>query len=341
MVNSSINSLVEQNNRQVLINEAIDKRIQEITDITNQVLKIENEREKNHSIEINQLIILSNLDSLQNQVETLEEAILMAKHGIPSSKLLSMRDFAKISTFLQSHDVHINSFEELLSQSKAQVLLNKTHIIYMLKIPQMSKNVFEYDYIDSIIKNTKRIKINNNYIIRNLSHVYELTEPCEDRDDFYLCDDAKLDHANECIYKLATGKHSNCTFEKVYSEGLVKRINEDTILINNAIAEVSSNCTESSQVLTGSFIIQFGQCNLHINGEQYSNFELTVPGRTYFPTTGLRVNELHTIDAPPAEYLQNLTIEHRDKLEYLKDADQLQFFPLNSTSHQKKLKSKN
>lgn len=318
MINSSMNSLIDQNNKQVLINEAISKRIQEITDITNQVLRIENERTKNHSIEINQLIILSNIDSLQNQVETLEEAILMAKHGIPSSKLLSMRDFSKISTFLESHDVRITSFESLLSQSKAQVMLNRTHIIYMLKIPQVSKEIFEYDYIDSIIKSMKRISLNKNYIIRNKTHVYELNGPCEEDDNYFLCDSLQVEHTSECIYKLTTGKHSNCTFEKVYSEGLVKRINDGTILLNNAIAEVSSNCTSSSQLLNGSFLIQFSQCNLHINGEQYSNFETTIPARTYFPTTGLRVNEIHIIDTPPAEYLQNLTIEHRDKLELLK-----------------------
>lgn len=126
-----MNSLILQNNRQIFINQAIDKRIQEITDITNQVLKIENERTKNHSIEINQLIVLSNLDSLQNQVETLEEAILMAKHGIPSSKLLSMRDFNRIAAFLQTHDVQITSFEELLSQSKAQVNHRTTFQLYI------------------------------------------------------------------------------------------------------------------------------------------------------------------------------------------------------------------
>lgn len=317
MINASINSLIYQNNKQVLINEAIDKRIQEVTDITNQVLKIENERTKNHSIEINQLIVLSNLDSLQNQVETLEEAILMAKHGIPSSKILSMKDFTKISTFLQTHDIQITSFEELLSQCQAQVMLNNTHIIYMLKVPQVSIITFEYDYIDSIIKSMKRISLNKNYILRNTTHVYEMSQPCEEQNNYFLCEAHQLQYANDCVYKLTTGKHSNCTFEKVYSGGLIKRINDGTVLINDAIVEISSNCTNSSQTLNGSFLMQFTQCNLHINGELYSNYEYTIPGRAYYPTTGLRANEIQIIDAPPAEYLKNLTIEHREKLQTL------------------------
>lgn len=318
LINSSINSLIIQNNRQILINEAIDKRIQEITDITNQVLTIENERTKNHSIEINQLIVLSNLDSLQSQVETLEEAILMAKHGIPSSKLLSMRDFSKIATFLQHHDVHMSSFEELLSQADAQVLLNHTHIIYMLKVPQVSATIYEYNYVDSIIKSGKRISLNKNYIVKNYTHIFEVTEPCEERNNYFLCESTQLAPINECIYKLINGQHSNCTFEKVYSTGLIKRINDGIILINNAIAEITSNCTNSSQPLNGSFLIQINQCDVHINGELYTNYDFTLPQRAYYPTTGLNVNEMHIIDEPPMEYLQNLTLEHREELKTLK-----------------------
>ena len=317
MINATLNSLILQNNRQILINEAIDRRIHAITDITNQVLKIENERTKTLSIEINQLIILSNLDSLQDQVETLEEAILMAKHGIPSSKILSMKDYTKITTFLQTHDVYINSFEELLSQSEAQVMLNNTHIIYMLKVPRVSTGIFEYDYIDSIITASKRISLNKNYIIRNATHVYEVNQPCKDKDDYFLCEGSQVEPVNDCIYKLATGQHSNCIYEKVYSTGLVKRINDGTILINDAVAEVSSNCSNSSQPLKGSFLIQFTECNLHINGELYANYEMTLPGSNYYPTTGLRANEVRIIDEPPEEYLQNLTLEHREKLQLL------------------------
>lgn len=317
IINHTLNSLITQNNKQVMINEAIGKRIEEITTIANQVLTLENERAKNRSIGINQLIMLSNLDSLQDQVETLEEAILMAKHGIPSSKLLSIRDFNMIATFLEKHEIYITSFEALLSQSTAQVTLNNTHIAYILKVPQLSSYTYEYEYIDSIIKFNKRIAIRQNYVMRNKSHTYELTQPCEDQDDHFLCDITNLNQPSECISRLINGQHSNCSFEKVYSNGLIKRINKATLLVNDAIAELTSNCSNSHQILNGSFLIQFENCNLYINGELYANFETTIPGRPYHPTTGLLVQEINMIDTPPVEYLQNLTIAHRDQMEIL------------------------
>ena len=184
-------------------------------------------------------------------------------------------------------------------------------------VPRVSIGIFEYDYIDSIMKASKRISLNKNYIIRNASHVYEVNQPCKDKDDYFLCGSSQLEHVNDCIYKLATGQHSNCIYEKVYSAGLVKRINDGTILINDAVVEVSLNCSNSSQPLKGSFLIQFTECNLNINGELYANYEITLPERTYYPTIGLRVNETAIIDETPAEYLQNLTFEHREKLQLL------------------------
>lgn len=317
IINSTFNSLISQNNKQVMINEAISKRINEVTYITNQILKKEKERSKNYSLEINQLIILSNLDSLQDQIETLEEAILMSKHGIPSSKLLSMKDFNTIAAFLGRHDVHVNSFEELLSQSAAQVTLNDTHVIYMLKVPQLSKTEYEYDYIDSIIKNNQRILINQNFIIKNSTNVYQLNEPCEEQNNYHLCEETQLNIANECITKLIKGQHSNCIFEKVYFNGIIKPINKGTVLINSATIELSSNCSNSNQLLNGSFIIQFEKCSIRINGELYENIDFEIPGRPYLPTTGLIANSDFVIDEPPEEYLQNLTLEHRDTLKTL------------------------
>lgn len=317
IINATMNSLIEQNNKQIMINQAISKRIQEVTDITNQIITMEREMAKNHSIEINHLMVLSNLDSLQDQIETLEEAILMAKHGIPSSKLLSMQDFNTISNFLGRHDVFVTSFEELLSSSTAQVTLNHTHIAYILKVPQFSKNEYEYDFMDSVIKYNKRIALKQNHLMRNATHIYELIQPCTDQGEYFLCEHSNLIPTTECIDRILRGQHSNCTFEKTYSRGLVKRINEGTIFINDAVITVSSNCTNSNQFLNGSFLIHFEDCSLQVNGEYFSNFETVIPGRPYHPTTGLIVAEIDTIDSPPVDYLQNLTLEHRDQLEVL------------------------
>ena len=315
IIERSLHSLAYQNNKQIMINDAIEKRINSITDTTNQIIKLERQRSEKHTVLINLLIILFNMETLQEQIEALEEAVIMAKHGIASSKLLTSQDLKTIKNFLQNYGVHLSTFEELLSQSTAQVMINNTHMIYTLKVTQTSEPLYDYNYIDSLIKNQKGVSIGHNYLLQNSSKVYELSQPCQEKDHIFVCENAFVIEPSECIDRITKGKNSNCTFEKVYSNGIIKRINQATLLINNAVARVQSNCSETTQTMNGSFLIIFEKCNLWINGITYSNFETTIQSQSYFPTTGIFVKEVSIKDAPPLEYIQNMTLEHRDRLD--------------------------
>ncbi|XP_049290401.1 uncharacterized protein LOC125767646 [Anopheles funestus] len=318
IINSTLNALIEQNNRQILINDKIDERIQDVTNIANNVLRLEEERLQERSYEIIQLVSISNIDLLQDYLETIEEAILLAKQGIPSSKLLSLADLNQMVTFLAEHDIHVATTEELLVNAKAQVSMNKTHVMYILKYPYESKETFEYWYIDSILKDKKRLFLNNNHIIKNQTHVYESLQPCEEKDNSkYLCDSMHLNPSTECIQRLVQGKHANCTYEKVYYNGLIKRINDEFILINDANITISSNCNNSTRLFNGSYLIQFENCSIYINNEEYPNLETTVQIKSFYSTLGLTATEIDTIDKPPTEYLTNMTLTNREKLQII------------------------
>ncbi|XP_052901617.1 uncharacterized protein LOC128309301 [Anopheles moucheti] len=170
IINSTLNSLIEENNHQVMINEALNGRLREVTDIANKVLTNEAKRYETYATETRQLIILSNLDILQDQIETIEEAIISAKHEIPNSKLLSTEDLQTINEFLKKNGFDYNTAEELLAQSVAQFMMNTTHVLYMLKFPRISSQIYEYDFIEPIVKNGKRIMLKQNFIIRNGTH---------------------------------------------------------------------------------------------------------------------------------------------------------------------------
>lgn len=182
-----MNSLITENNKQVTINHGFNERLQQITDVTNKVLSIENERYESSHTEIRQLILLSNINMLQDKLEVIEDAILLAKHGIPSSKLLSLEDLNSIAQFLEKNNIEYTTPEELQRQSTAQVAVNQTHILYMLKFPMLSSKIYEYDYIDSIIQHDTRIIVNQNFILQNQTHVFTMTEKCEEQENVYIC----------------------------------------------------------------------------------------------------------------------------------------------------------
>lgn len=317
VINSTMNQLIENNNNQIFINQAMNGRIQHISKITNDLLELDYKTQQQHVIELNLITILLNIDTIQHQIEILEDAILLAKHGIPSSRILSIKDYVKTKKFLEQANIYVNSYEDLLSRSIAHVVMNTTHIMYMLKIPQLSNEAYDFEYIDPLVTNEKRVYVKNNYIIKNDSHIFETPKICAEESNIFICDTDVLQLPNQCIMDLIKIHHANCSYEKVYNTGIIKRINEATILLNNINIKLQSNCSNHTQYLKGSFLIQFEQCEIHLDNNVYTNFALEIDSNSYRPTTGLIIHEQDFIDVPPPEYLTNLTLNHRSMLQHV------------------------
>lgn len=315
IINYTMNNLINQNNRQVFVNNAMDMRIQQISKTTNDLLNLDFQAKQQHEMDINILATILNMDTVQHQLEILEDAILLAKHGIPSSRILSMTDYVKMKPFLDQQHVYASTFEGLLSKSSTQVTMNDTHIMYIIKIPQLSSELYEYEFIDSLIQNEKRVHLNSNYILSNTTAIYEVDNECIKDDTFYICDTKMLKTPNLCITNLIRIQYANCTFEKTYATGIIKRIDEATILLNNVNISFKSNCSNNTQNLKGSFLIQFEVCKLYLDNNIFTNFMIKLDSKSFRPTTGLSVMEDYVIDIPSPEYLANLTLNHRGILE--------------------------
>uniref|UniRef100_A0AAG5DRA1 Uncharacterized protein n=1 Tax=Anopheles atroparvus TaxID=41427 RepID=A0AAG5DRA1_ANOAO len=313
-----MNELIHQNNKQVMFNDGMNSRLQAIIYVVNNAMKEQEKSYRIHQTEIAQLIKMSHINTLQDLIETIEEAMLTAKHGIPSSKLFSMEDFDKIDAFLAYNGMHYATAEELLLHASAQMAINKTHVVYILKFPRYSTQTYEYEYVDSVINNGKRIILKENHVLRNETHVLETKQPCEQKASFYSCETTFLQQPTECINDLVQENDSECPYEKVYANGIIKRIGDTNIFINDATAKITSDCNHLNQFINGSYVIQFQDCNVLINGELFSNTEVTINSLAYRSTTGLSIKETSIRDIPSIEYVSNLTLAQRKTLQDIK-----------------------
>lgn len=317
IINNTMNALIDNNNQQTFINEAINSRIKHLNQVTNELLELDFKSQKQHVIEINLLTILLNLNAAQHQIEILEDALLLAKNGIPSSQILSMKDYSKIKYFLQQQNIPVTSFEEMLTKTSTQIAMNNTHVMYMLKIPQLSNETYNYEFISPLIQNQTKIHIESSYIITNESHTFETSAPCKEDSEYFLCESKLIKPTSPCIRNLILSRHANCTFEKVYSSGVINRINDATLLLNNVNISLYTNCSNSSKLLEGSFLIHFEQCELYLDNIRYTNIFMETPKTSFRPTTGILAYKENIIDVPPPEYLANLTLEHRRILKHV------------------------
>lgn len=103
----------------------------------------------------------------------------------------------------------------------------------------------------------------------------------------------------------------------MYTNNIVKSINDGIVFINDADIQLASNCSNQQRHLKGAYLIQFSSCMLKLNGEEYTNSNIEIPAKPFIPTTGIKVNSTFTINRIPLQYLQDLHLDQRKHIEHL------------------------
>lgn len=265
---------------------------------------------------MNSVNLLFNIDELTRHLETIEEAIALARANIPSNRLITAEELQLARNFIADYHLGLDSPNDILDIASTYVLHNARQIIYVLKIPKIKAINYELYYIEPIINNGSKVHIQSNYLLKGIKS-YTIQSPCPRLKNLYICSSSQLKLADQCIAKLISGNSADCTIEKAYSRNQIKRIDEVNIIINDGNTTLSSNCLEEPRVLTGSFLVQFSNCSVYVDGEEYVNLDTVIPTKSFLPTTGLKVNATKIIDRIPLEYLQTFHLEHRETLQKL------------------------
>lgn len=316
IINSTTNSLIEQNERQIRINKQFEERIGNLTKIISLVLADNNSIREETLEGFHSVNLLFNIDELINQLEVIEEAITLARFSIPSSRLITSEELQAAQEFITDNGLKLDTLDNVLDIASAYVMHNQNSVIYALKIPRIKDINYELNYLEPIVNNGSRIHLHSNFVLLGPKSYYVKTK-CPRMRNVYVCNNPQLEALEECAQQLLDGNSAECPMEKVYSTDLVKKINEFNIVISNANVTMSSNCLAHQKHLFGSFLIQFSNCTINLNGEEFTNWDTDIPSRSYVPTIGIKVNHTKTIDRIPLEFLQTLHIDHRKHIEKL------------------------
>lgn len=313
IINTTTNSLIDQNNEQIRINWQFEDRIRNMSASLSKFISSVTSEVVNRMNTIN---LLFNIDELTKHLDTIEEAISLARANIPSSRLITAQELQLARNLITDNLLGLDSPNDILDIASAYVLHNAQQIIYVLKIPKIKAINYELYYIEPIINNSSKILVQSNYFLKGIKS-YSVQSPCPKLKNLYICPTHQLKLADQCITKLISGNSAHCSMEKVYKQNPIKRIDEVNILINDGNITISSDCLEEPKVLVGSFLIQISNCSIYMDQEEYVNKDTVIPIKSFLPTTGLQVNTTKTIDRMPLEFLQNFHMEHRENLRKL------------------------
>lgn len=311
IINSTSNKLIDQNAKQIKINHMFEDRLNNLTTKFNHLTSSLNNLSSENKRVFESVGLLFSLDEFTQQLENLEEALVLAQHGIPSSRVITADEMTRVQNLLEGSGIFIGA----LDFASAYVVSSRESIAYILKIPRIKDTEYSLNYIEPVIYNNSRIHIPTNFYLQG-QHSFALKSPCAMNRNLYVCSNSQLEPVTKCIQQLLRGELTHCPTERTYTNNIIKRVDDSNLIINDAEVTLTSNCTLTRH-LKGSFLVQFSNCTLFINDEMYSNIDKAIRLASFTPTTGLQVNSTAIINKIPIEYLQTLHLEQRDHLDHI------------------------
>lgn len=312
IINSTSNRLINENDRQIRINHIFENRINNITEKVNNITSTLNKTILKDEKDFRTVGLLFCLDELTRQLEDLQEAIVLAQHNIPSSRIINAEETTRIHHLLEGNGLITGA----LDFASAYVILSKESIAYILKVPRIKDAEYDLNFIEPVISNDSRISISTHYYLQGPSS-FALKTLCETSRNRYICASSQLEPISSCIRQLMRGEPATCPMERTYTKGIIKRVDDSNVIINDAEVSLTSNCSLNSRKLKGSFLVQFSNCTLFINDEMYSNINKETQLAAFIPTTGLKVNSTIVTNKFPIEYLQKLHLEQRGHIDHI------------------------
>lgn len=144
ILEQKIGNILENNNRQLIINQLISERITEITNKTNEIIKREG---WNDEVVFK---IERKLNFIEKELQNVEFAIQWAKANIVNSFLLSKIEIDQINTVFEKYNIPTYSIDELLTFGSVKIVTNKREILYILSIPVTQEEVCKVYFIKPI-----------------------------------------------------------------------------------------------------------------------------------------------------------------------------------------------
>ncbi|XP_055628374.1 uncharacterized protein LOC129769885 [Toxorhynchites rutilus septentrionalis] len=276
MINSTINNIIDENNKQVKINRKITTQMKEYICKTSEAISLFNSK----ALEIHSINIYLNLKYLSEKLENILDSMTLAKLGLISEKILSTDELDVIIQDLRSQNLTIHTNLEALNYIETSVATNDKEMVLLIKTPVLDNRIFRKIHVYPTIQDNKQIYLTNRLFLVHSSGNYitkNLNQTIFDRNEI------KRD-VSECVPKL-----TNIPKQEVL------HLDNQHILMNSIDnIHVETTCGITNKTLNGSFLITFHNCTAILNNLTYNVNRVNLGGNpTYLPLDSIVVEQQH------------------------------------------------
>ena len=320
--------LITENNEQVKINYQLQNRLNRVihqlniqqSQITQKIIAARNENDTKKYIIVIEEIFKINLilDHLISHLNDIFEAIKLAKSKIISKHILSLEELSFATQKIEANGITLNSLEETYDFLDLIAFHNKTKIIFIVLIPLIDSSNYKNLLIEPLIIGNKILKLPSSTAIQDDRSTYFVIKECQRVQGNHLCTKDNLLNITEdpCFSRIFRGHSGKCSFIGTTSPYEIRPITGNHIVLKQVNSlTLASNCGISNRTLTGTFLVEFHNCSVILNGSRFDNTELikTAPPLT-LPLDGL---EIHENNFEPLLRVEELNIANRHLIEDL------------------------
>lgn len=313
IINRTTNDLIQENNRQIQVNQMISNRIADISNTVNQLIAQQNLENKILLEEYEAIKLLLYMDTLNSIITEIQDTILRTRISLPNNKLLTLKEILHIESLLHEQGIKTRYPEQALDYVNPKIATQNDLLLYILEIPELQKSQSEIIQIfplivdDTIITNLPTFVVKSNHDIFTTSHPEEYIQRTT---YMQLLED-------NCTHSMITGIISHCNAMKEINT-FTSLISDNSILINNAKSlYMHSSCGPHNRTLSGNFLIKFFNCSITINDQIFTSQEesgSTKELQGAFPSLIINRTIVEHHDIPT---LSILTKENRHQLEFI------------------------
>lgn len=272
-IQDKMNSVLKNNNQQVIINKSLTDRLNNLTLISNKIEKF---------VQTNENFRNEHLSSLQYKLKLIKEELINIKYAISFAKIgtintlmLSQKEIKLATQILDKEKLPYASPEEALEFSNVKIITNHSSLLYIVNIPITTEQTYEKIRIKPVKNKNVIVEIPQDFVLKNQNQIYSISEKCKTFNNLAICNQIYVNDISNssCISKILQSLNSHCN--KISNQHIptIEQIAPDMILVNDFKGTL--NIDQTNRELNGTFVIKFSNVTITINNRSFSSQEVT------------------------------------------------------------------
>lgn len=262
-------NIIRNNNNQMIINRAVEEKLQIITNRTNSIL---NTIKTTNDLKI-ELVkdIEQKLKIISEELRNVNYAIQWAKGGIINSFILSDLELTAVKEFFTNQSLPYLNIIEALEFGEVKISSSEAELIFILNLPKTEDVICKRLFARPVRKGKRAINLRSEHFIICDKSILEVKSRCKEINEVLLCRRENVRNITDtkCLPNLLSGIPSFCPMTNYHHLPIIEEIMAGLVLLNGYSGPIM---IENKQLtLNGTFLVKFHNTSISIGDAEYFN----------------------------------------------------------------------